>query len=78
MEVLSILLICFLVIVAPVWILLHYATDWRCRCSITRNDEDVLIDIRRAADNMERRLGALATILDTETGPDTFKERNQS
>lgn len=74
MEVLSILLVCFLVIVAPVWILLHYATDWRCRCSITSNDEDVLNDIRRAADNMERRLGALVTILDTDTG----KERNKS
>ncbi len=74
MEALSILLICFLVIVAPVWILLHYAIGWRCGNSITRGDEDVLNDIRRAADDMGRRLGTLATILDTDTG----KERNQS
>ncbi len=62
-EVLGIL---FLVIVAPIWIIAHYATRWRTARTLSREDEALLVDLRGGVDRMEARIRTLERILDAE------------
>ncbi len=55
-----------LLLVAPVWILLHYATKWHSSKSMTRDDDDLLESLSKAASRMESRLGSLTDILETD------------
>lgn len=60
------LLIIFLVIVAPIWILAHYLTRWRTAKTLSSEEEKLLADLREYADRMERRINTLERILDAE------------
>ena len=56
----------FLVIVAPIWIVAHYATRWRATRVMSREQERVLADLWELAQGMERRVENLESILDIE------------
>lgn len=59
-------LIIFLAVVAPLWIIAHYATAWRKAKSISANDEQLLEELYGSAERMEARIGTLEKILDAE------------
>lgn len=63
MFVLSIL---FLVIVAPIWIVLHYVTVWRGARALSAEDERMLAELWSSAGRLEARINSLERILDTE------------
>ena len=57
----------FCIFVAPLWLIMHYATQRRHAQSLTREDEKMLSDLWQIANRMEGRVKALETILDTQT-----------
>ncbi|MGH8191063.1 MAG: envelope stress response membrane protein PspB [Rhodanobacteraceae bacterium] len=64
MEALVPVFIVFCVIVAPLWLILHYTTKRRQAQSLTREDEKMLSDLWQLAKKMESRVNSLETILD--------------
>lgn len=58
--------ILFLVIVAPLWLLLHYVTRWRSTRTLSAENERMLVELWESARRMEERVAALETILDAE------------
>ncbi|HUC64932.1 MAG TPA: envelope stress response membrane protein PspB [Stellaceae bacterium] len=58
--------ILFLVIVAPIWIILHYITQWRNARRLSGADEKTLGDLWQSARRMEGRIDALEKVLDSE------------
>ncbi len=58
--------ILFLVVVAPIWIVAHYATRWRTARMLSRDQERVLADLYETARQMEQRVDSLERILDSE------------
>lgn len=58
--------ILFLVVVAPIWIVAHYATRWRTARMLSRDQERVLADLYETARQMEQRVDGLERILDSE------------
>lgn len=56
----------FLVIVAPIWILLHYMTRWRQTRMLSSEDEKLLAELWGSVDKMESRINNLERILDAE------------
>jgi len=58
--------IIFLVIVAPIWLVLHYITRWRSTRTLSREDERMLVDLWESAKRMELRIQTLEKILDAE------------
>jgi phage shock protein B len=58
--------IVFLVIVAPIWLVLHYVTRWRSSRTLSREDERMLVDLWESAKRMELRIVTLEKILDAE------------
>ncbi len=61
-------LICvlFLVVVAPIWILAHYATRWRAARVLSKEQEQVLGELWETAQRMEERAENLERLLDAE------------
>ena len=62
-----ILAIIALTVVAPVWIVFHYATRWRLAKNLTGEDEKLLTDLWRLAEKTEARIKTLERILDADT-----------
>jgi len=58
--------IIFLAIVAPIWIIAHYLTQWRRSRMLSTEDERVLGELYEAARKMEARIAALERVLDAE------------
>jgi phage shock protein B len=58
--------ILFLVVVAPVWIICHYATQWRKARRLSGDDEKTLGDLWQSARRMEVRIEALEKVLDSD------------
>jgi phage shock protein B len=58
--------ILFLVIVAPLIIILHYVTKWKTSKGLSNEDEKMLEELWDSAQQMESRINALETILDNE------------
>ncbi|MDX2101368.1 MAG: envelope stress response membrane protein PspB [Alphaproteobacteria bacterium] len=48
-----------LVIVVPLWLLLHYVTRWRSQRSLSDADEQMLARLWETARRLEDRIGAL-------------------
>jgi phage shock protein B len=65
-ELLFVPLILFLVIVAPIWLILHYATRNSASKRLTSKDEALLEDLHDNARKMEERLHNLERILDAD------------
>jgi phage shock protein B len=62
-----VLAVLFLTIVAPLWIIFHYATKWRSARGLSAEDERMLADLWESAGRMENRIVSLEKILDSET-----------
>jgi phage shock protein B len=58
--------IIFLVIVAPIWIIFHYVTQWRQARRLSSDDEKALGELWQSARRMEGRIDALEKVLDAE------------
>ena len=56
----------FLVIVLPLWLILHYVTRWRAAKGLSTEDEKMLVDLWQSAKSIEGRIASLETILDAE------------
>ena len=56
----------FLVVVAPIWIICHYITQWRTARRLSGDDETALGDLWQSAQRMEGRIEALERVLDSE------------
>ena len=65
-ELLTIALILFIVIPAPLFIVLHFITKWKQSREISGGDEKLLEDLWSMSQRMEERLESLETILDSE------------
>ncbi len=59
-------LIVFLTIVAPLWIIFHYITQWKTSKSLSQEDEALLAELWASAEKMEERINTLERILDAE------------
>ena len=55
-----------IVVVLPIWIIVHYGTRWRTNRVITSGDEKLLADLWDTAGKMEARIDTLERILDDE------------
>lgn len=53
-----------LMVIVPIWLLLHYVTRWRRNHALTTEDQRLLRELWQSADRLEARLDALETILD--------------
>ncbi|MEO3434806.1 envelope stress response membrane protein PspB [Inquilinus sp. CAU 1745] len=67
MEFLFVPVILILVIVAPLWLVLHYVTRWRATKTLSSEDEKMLVELWQSARRMEERIHTLETILDAES-----------
>lgn len=56
--------ILFMVIVVPMWLILHYSTAWRKTKTITKGDEGLLEELWQLAQKIEERVDTLEVILD--------------
>ena len=60
-------LIVFMVIVAPIWIVMHYRTAGKKAVGLSTDDQNSLNELTDIAEKMEQRITTLEAILDTET-----------
>ena len=58
--------ILFLVVVAPIWIIFHYITQWRNARRLSGDDEKTLGELWQSARRMEGRIEALEKVLDSD------------
>lgn len=63
---LTILAILLAVIVAPIWIVAHYATSWRSARMLSREHERILVELSELTQRMEARMDTLERILDAD------------
>ena len=56
----------FVVVVAPIWIVAHYATSWRTARMLSREHERTLAEIWDLTQRMEQRMEALERALDAD------------
>jgi len=64
METIAIL---FMVVVAPLWIFLHYSTRWKSTKTISGEDENILGELWESAERIETRINNIERILDVES-----------
>ena len=60
--------ILFVLVVAPIWIVAHYATNWRTGRMLSREHERALADLAELATKLEARMDALERALGPEAG----------
>ncbi|MEQ8802108.1 MAG: envelope stress response membrane protein PspB [Haliea sp.] len=58
--------ILFLVIVAPIWITMHYRSVNRSSRSLNEEDRQALEELLATVDRLTERIGVLETILDSD------------
>lgn len=59
-------IILFIIIPAPLFIILHFITQWKQSREISGGDEKLLEELWQLSQRMEERLEALEIILDNE------------
>ena len=59
--------IVFMVIVAPIWLILHYRSKKNISQGLTDEEYDQLTELSELADTMADRIKTLEAILDAET-----------
>jgi phage shock protein B len=59
-------IIVFLLIVAPIWLILYYGTRRREANTLSSDHQNILNEMVAGLDRMEARLGTLERILDAE------------
>jgi len=65
-ELLTLALILFVVIPAPLFIVLHFVSKWKQSREISRDDEQMLEDLWQLSQRLGDRLETLERILDDE------------
>lgn len=60
-------IIIFMVIVAPIWLVLHYRSKGQVSQGLSEEEYIQLSDLSEAADKMSDRIKTLEAILDAET-----------
>ena len=60
-------IIIFMVIVAPIWLILHYRSKRQISQGLSEDEYRQLSDLSEAADQMADRIQTLEAILDAET-----------
>ena len=65
-ELLTLAVIVFIAIPAPLFIVLHFITKWKQSREISGGDEKMMEDMWLLAQRLEERLESLETILDSE------------
>jgi len=65
-DLLFVPVVLFLVIVAPIWLILHYATRNSASKRLTSKDEALLEDLHESARRLEERIESLERILDAD------------
>ena len=58
--------ILFIVIVLPLWLILHYVAKFKATKSLSHADEETLAELWQASEKLEQRIESLETILDEE------------
>lgn len=66
MNFLEVPIIILLTVVLPIWLVLHYVTQWKKTKTISAEDETNLGQLRRDAQKLEDRLESMERILDEE------------
>jgi len=59
-------IIVFMVIVAPIWIIMHYRTASKKAVGLSVDEQNALDHLLETATRMEDRISTLESILDTE------------
>lgn len=65
-ELITVAVILFIAIPAPLFIVLHYVTKWKQSREISRDDEQMLEDVWQLSQRLEERLETLERILGDE------------
>jgi phage shock protein B len=65
-ELITIAIIIFVAIPAPLFIVLHFITKWKQTRELSGGDEKMLEDLWRLSQRLEERLEILERILDSE------------
>jgi phage shock protein B len=55
-----------LIVVAPIWIVAHYVTQWRAARSLSREDERALGEMWETAQKLQERIDTLERVLDAQ------------
>lgn len=66
-EALFVPIVVFLVIVAPIWLILHYATRNSANRRLNTKDEALMEELHDTARKMEERIHTLERILDADS-----------
>ena len=61
-----VLMVLFVTVVAPIWIIFHYVTKWRGARGLSAQDERTLAELWETAQRMEARIQSLEKVLDAE------------
>ena len=61
-----VLVVLFLIFVAPLWIIFHYVTKWRSQRGLSAQDEQLLAELWDISNRLEGRIQALERVLDAE------------
>ncbi len=61
------LIVIFLTVVAPIWIIAHYVTKTRAARGLKPEDEAMMAELWESARRMEERIHILERILDADT-----------
>ncbi len=67
LEDLIVIPVLFMLVVAPLWLILHYSFRFKAARSLSRADEETLAELWRLSETLEQRIETLETILDAES-----------
>ena len=62
-----------LTIVAPIWIVSHYITQWKLAKGLSKDEAQLLEELWQTAQRMEKRVKTLESILDANV--DAWREK---
>lgn len=60
----AVVILCFVVIVMPIWLALHYGTQYRRAKILTNENEKSLVELAEMADRMQARVENLERLMD--------------
>ncbi len=66
LDLLMVLPIVFMVVVVPLWLILHYSFKARMSKNLSKADEETLAELWSLSEKLENRVESLETILDRE------------
>ncbi len=66
LEDLIVIPILFMLVIAPLWLILHYSFRFKAAKSLSHADEETLAELWRQSEKLEQRIETLETILDAE------------